>query len=164
MMIRTRRTALLALPVAGLLAFASPSPAQPAPLTLETLSTTLMNMGYEAKLDPNGKLLTIVAHGNYDLTINFTQGSPNGEVLAYIYLQKLTGEQQARLDMTTLLLANDAGPSYFSLARSQADFSLYIQRSMPSAAITPVALRSTIDNLVKVTQVNETVWNTRLWK
>ena len=162
---RVRRAILPLLPALALLALPATASAQPAtPLTLEAVATTLNNMGYETTKDAAGKDYSITVHGNYDLTVHFIMSAPGGELYAYIFLQRYTQEQLEKLNMTALLQANDAGPCYFTLGRTAETTSLYVQRGLPSSAVTPVSLRSTLESLQKITYANERYWDTKQWK
>ena len=162
-----RRTLAMALPALAALALAAPAAlaqtAAPAALTLDGLNTILANMGYETKMDSGGKSFSIVLKGNYDLIVNFVVGANTGNVLAYVYLSLYTPDQMERLNMTQLLLASDPGPSFFTLERKEKNFQLYVQRSIPAVAATPLILRTTLENLRALTTANETYWDAKKW-
>lgn len=167
-----RRSWALAVPVWGALgllwpALAQPAPAPaaaPSPLALDGLAAMLTNMGYETRLEPGGKQFAITVRGTYDLNVHFTMGAPGSEVLAYIYLAQYTPEQLAKLNMKALLLANDAGPCYFSLSNPKDKYNLYLQRSMPAAGATPITLRAALDTLARLTYANGVYWDVKQWK
>lgn len=138
----------------------APSPGQATPMTIDSLATTLTNMGYEPTVADTRKYLTIKS-GDY--TINFTFASGTGELLIYIFLQKISDEQLKRLNMKQMLLVNDVGPSWFSIEKDQDSWRIFLQRMMPSAGASPVAIRATVENVVKLTAANEELWNPTRW-
>ena len=60
--------------------------------------------------------------------------------------------------MRGLLVASDGGPNFFSLSTDKTSATLWLQRSMPNAYITPVLLRSAIDGLVATANATVKLW------
>ena len=141
-----------------------PTPAGPNVLTLDALSGIVAGMGYEVKADPNGKNFTIPIHSNYNYIVNFALSSDGTFAWIFVNLGNFTPDQLERLQTVKLLEASDAGPGNFTLGKGESSDTLYAQRILPSMAITSALLRSTFDNLVQISNNNDTLWNKNLWK
>ena len=140
--------------------------AQPAasPMTLDALNSLVTGMGYDTKPDNSGKHFTIPVHSNYNYIVDFFVSADGSTVWLSVNLASFNAEQLPRLQTVKLLEASDTGPSNFTLSKGTESDTLYVQRGLPSRAANAVNIRSTIDNLVKLGNDTEAIWNKSLWK
>ena len=140
--------------------------AQPGPgsMTIDSLNAVVTGMGYDTKPDGSGKHFTIPVHSNYNYIVDFFVSADGSTVWLSVNLASFNAEQLTRLQAVNLLEASDAGPANFTLSKGTETDTLYVQRGLPSRAVNPVNIRLTIDNLVKLGNDTDAIWNKSLWK
>lgn len=158
-----RRWLALLLSLAMLAALPRPAFADDAkPLDQAAIKTMVQNMGYETK--DNEKNFQIKISDKYVYYIVFDISGDQKSLFVYFVCGNYSADEKKRLDPFKLLYSNDLGPQFFSMHDYGDSTTMYLQMALPMSAVTPVALRYTIDELVERGNGTADLWNKNLWK
>lgn len=163
-------TVLLAIAfLLGPRAFAVHAQQQPEPgqQNMSSLKTMIENLGYDYKEFKNDKgelsyyLLTVRSgSGTWKIV---TEISPNQENLwIYAELAAISDINQVPRDiLVNMLKFNDIGPVFFAYNEKAKSFFLY--HAMTNRGVTPKLLRERIGEVARHVEVQEKLWNPKMW-